>query len=127
MSQPDIGWCPCCNRAVVELSNGSCSECFNHTMQIMSVYDHDKELSAMRQRAEAAVNALSTVREEIAAIAAECPHTEYWDGCTSTGNADDAYNHGADCARSAVGAQLRKLIEAIDLGEVENERYRSGN
>lgn len=42
MNQPDIGWCPCCNRAVVEIPQGTCSNCFNHTMAVMSAYDHEE-------------------------------------------------------------------------------------
>lgn len=49
---------------------------------------------------------------KIAIIADNCPHTEYDSDCTGTGNADDAYDHGADMARSTVGGQLRELLDA---------------
>lgn len=55
---------------------------------------------------------VAMLRMKIAIIADNCPHTEYDPDCTGTGNADDAYNHGADMARSAVGGQLRELLDA---------------
>lgn len=48
--QPDIGWCPSCNRPVVEIPHGTCSDCACHTMTLMSRYEHEELLSASQAR-----------------------------------------------------------------------------
>lgn len=55
---------------------------------------------------------VAMMRNQIALIAENCPNTEYDPDCTGTGNADDAYDHGANMARSTIGSQLRELLDA---------------
>jgi len=56
---------------------------------------------------------------QISLIAESCPHIEYWADCTGTGNADDAYEHGCDMARSVVGDQLRELSKTLPSEALE--------